>query len=204
MGALDRVRVLLASEVSARLRQIVDAPFDLFTLGGERDRACVEVLDALQLPRGQRPHLGTQLLDVISQLAQALCARDRRGGLCACARLLLTRFSWDARCAGCLGVAARPAPGSWSIARSSSSRSSIRRATRASSSPLLGCWLSCCRVRTRSRSRGVAVVVDQQPGVAAGAGERGVAPAARSDRAALATTIACSTVPPCMPWPVSA
>jgi hypothetical protein len=41
---LDGVAVLLASEESAWLRQTVD------TLGGERDRACVEVLDALQLP----------------------------------------------------------------------------------------------------------------------------------------------------------
>jgi hypothetical protein len=104
MRALDRVWVLFASEASACLRQIVNAPGDLFALGGERDRACVEVLDALQLPRGQRPDLGTQSLDAACQLAQALCARDRWDGLRACGRLLLTRFSWAARCAGRLGV----------------------------------------------------------------------------------------------------
>jgi hypothetical protein len=39
-----------------------------------------------------------------SQLAQALSARDRRDGLRACGRLLLTRLSWAAWCVRGLGV----------------------------------------------------------------------------------------------------
>jgi hypothetical protein len=47
------------------------------------------------------------------------------------------------------------------------------------------------------------VVVDEEPRVLAGAGERGVAPAG-GEIAGEATTIARSTVAPCIPWPVSA
>src|ERR1700728_3988722 len=45
-----------------------------------------------------------QLLDAVSQLAQAFGAGDRRDGLRACGRLLLTWFSWAACCASYLGV----------------------------------------------------------------------------------------------------
>ncbi len=49
MGAFEGVGVLFASEAPLRAGQASEAPGELLVLGGERESARVEVLDALQL-----------------------------------------------------------------------------------------------------------------------------------------------------------
>jgi hypothetical protein len=63
VSALDRVGVLFASAAPVWLGQAGETPDELLALGGERERARVEVLNALQLARRQHSELRLQLLD---------------------------------------------------------------------------------------------------------------------------------------------
>ena len=124
-SAGSRARVRTPSSVLAG----VQASRQAARAGCKRQRTFLEMLDALKLARRQRLKLGLQMLDALAQLPQP---RGRRRGRRSPALRVRRPALVESRSrkqpgASQLRVVCATRAGSCSIARSSSSRSSIRR-----------------------------------------------------------------------------
>src|SRR5271165_3705002 len=111
VGALGCVGVLLASEAPSWLWKLRELRGEPLVLACEGQSPRVEVLDALQLPDGQRLELCLQLLDALAQLPQRRRGRcGRRRAFRECGSPLLWELYRQGTGGGQLEVVGTPCP----------------------------------------------------------------------------------------------